>query len=136
MSDANVDMSDTLGVLPEVGDMKLDLTKEEKLRTAALMLGIRYHVDTIIKDPRYLELMIQREKEAKYSPGDGSPDDWHLRPSTVIAVIHCAQEFEQYLLGNRPGMMVVSGGEEVVPHRKPAEEPAVTEKSGKGKKRK
>lgn len=82
----------------EMLNMHLALDKSESIRYMALMLGIRYHVETIIKDPRYLELMMQREKEMKFS-NDPDKDDWHLRPSTCASVIFCASMFEAYLSG-------------------------------------
>lgn len=106
MEESTKDMVDTLDLVPEVADMKIDLNKEEKLRSMSLMLGIRYYTDTIIKDAAYLQLMMQREKEAKFS---NDPEDavlWHLKPASVNGVIRCAQEFEQYLLGNRPGVVL------------------------------
>jgi hypothetical protein len=66
----------------------LDLTHEEKLRTTALMMAIRYHVDTIIKDANMYQTMVAQGK--------------HLTPSTVGLVIHIAREFEGFLRGNDP----------------------------------
>lgn len=87
-----------LGVVPDIADAHLDLTKDQKLRMAALMLAIRYHVDTIIKDARYLELMLQKEKEAKFS-NDPDAAIWHLNPSTTERVVQIAQSFESFLRG-------------------------------------
>ena len=91
-------MVGAIASLPDIADMSLDLTKDEKLRSASLILAIRYHVDTIIKDPRYLEIMIAREKEAKFS-NDPEAEQWHLRPTTVEAVVHIAMAFEHFLKG-------------------------------------
>lgn len=91
-------MAEDFDQVLDVRDMKLDLTKDEKLRTAALMMAIRYHTETIIKDAAYLQLMMQREKEAKFS-NDPDMEMIHLRPSTVTAVVHIAREFENFLLG-------------------------------------
>jgi len=91
-------MADDFDQILDVRDMKLDLTKDEKLRTAALMMAIRYHTETIIKDAAYLQLMMQREKEAKFS-NDPDIEMIHLRPSTVTAVVHIAREFELFLTG-------------------------------------
>ena len=115
MAEEDRAMMETMEIVPDVADMKLDLTKEEKLRATSLMLGIRYYTDTIIKDAAYLQLMMQREKEAKFS---NDPDEqvlWHLRPASVNGVIRCAQEFEQYLLGNRPGVRLMIGDQVVDP---------------------
>ena len=81
-----------------IGEMPIDLTKEQGLRSVALMLAIRYHTETIIKDADYLQKMIDREEKMKFS---NAPDaeSWHLKPSTVSAVMHIAREFEAFLLG-------------------------------------
>ena|SRR5579859_4197399 len=111
MADDPKEMVETMGTIPDVSEMKLDLTKDEKLRSASLLLAIRYHVDTIIKDAKYLELMMQREKEAKFSNDPEEQLRWHLQPTTVGAVLRIAQEFEQFLLGNRSAIasMEVNG---------------------------
>ena len=70
---------------------------------------------TIIKDPRYLELMIQKEKEAKFS-NDPEQEHWHLRPSTARGVVGIALEFEAYLRGYHSLIASVKlGGEEIGP---------------------
>lgn len=99
----------------DISEMEMNLSQDEKLRTVALMMGIRYHVDTIIKDPRYLEIMIQREKEAKFS-NEADQEHWHLRPTTARAVVGCALEFEAYLRGYRSHILSVEfDGEKVEP---------------------
>jgi hypothetical protein len=97
--------------LADVRDMQLDLTKEEKLRSAALIMAIRYHVETIIKDADYLQAMIAREKEMQFS-NDPDKELWHLRPSTVTSVVHIAAEFERFLKGEPSSIASVSTGEE------------------------
>ena len=59
-------MSETLGEVTDIGDMRLDLTKDEKLRTVSLMLGIRYYVETIIKEAAMAQFVVAREKELKF----------------------------------------------------------------------
>lgn len=109
----NDEMSKTLNEVTDISDMNLDLNKEQKMRTVALMLGIRYYTDTIIKDPAYLQVMIAREKEMQFS-NDPGKELWHLRPANVHSVIHCASEFEQFLLGNRSLIAEVQVGDEVI----------------------
>jgi hypothetical protein len=43
-------MDEDFGLTPQIADTPLDLTKDEKLRSMALMLAIRHHGDTVIKD--------------------------------------------------------------------------------------
>src|SRR5688572_28157537 len=83
-----------------MGNVKLTLDKTESLRAIALMMGLRYATDTIIKDPEYLKVMIQREKDAKFS-NEPNPEPFMLRPTTVARVVHAAAEFEAFLLGER-----------------------------------
>ena len=114
-SNENAIAADIAGLPTDVRDMELNLSPDEKIRTLSLMMGIRYHVDTIIKDPRYLELMISKEKEAKFS-NDPGQEHWHLRPSTARGVVGIALEFEAYLRGHHSVFAAVSfGGEEIEP---------------------
>lgn len=71
--------------IPDIENMKLDLSKEEKLRTIALMLGIRYHVETICKDAEAMRELASRNV--------------HLSPTTAEKVIGVACQFEKYLCG-------------------------------------
>jgi hypothetical protein len=114
-SNENAIAADIAGLPTDVRDMELSLSQDEKIRTISLMMGIRYHVDTIIKDPRYLELMISKEKEAKFS-NDPEQEHWHLRPSTARGVVGIALEFEAYLRGYHSAIASVKfGGEEIAP---------------------
>lgn len=74
-----------VGYIADIGNMELDLTKEEKLRTAALIMAIHYHVETIVKDAAMYQAMVNRQE--------------HLKPSTVERVVRIAEEFERFLLG-------------------------------------
>lgn len=107
-------VTDAIDELPaDVRDMNLNLDPVQKVRTVALMLGIKYYTDTIIKDATYLQLMMSREKEMKFS---NEPDAalWHLRPASVNGVIACAQEFENFLLGNRSAVQSIKIGDETI----------------------
>ena len=113
---------DGIESLPDdVREVKLDLEPDQKMRMVALMLGIKYYTDTIIKDAAYLQLMMQREKEAKFSNDPTDAVMWHLKPASVNGVIGCAQEFEQFLLGNRPGVVLKIGDETITPPPHPSD---------------
>lgn len=112
-SNENAIAADIAGLPTDVRDMELNLSQDEKIRTLSLMMGIRYHVDTIIKDPRYLELMINKEKEAKFS-NDPAQEHWHLRPSTARGVVGIAIEFENYLRGHHSAIASIRFGDEEI----------------------
>lgn len=114
MSDTEDPFDHPVAAVPAIADMHLDLTKDEKLRSAALLMGIKYYTDTIIKDARYLEVMIAREKEMSFSNAENKAD-WQLRPANVEGVIRCASWFEAFLLGKMPQFEITWGGEKVEP---------------------
>lgn len=66
-------------------DAPLDLTKNEKLRTTALMLAIQYVTETICKDAEMYRALKQ--------------DGQHLATANVPHVVTCAINFEAFLLG-------------------------------------
>lgn len=115
----------------DVSNMELALPPEQKVRMVSLMMGIRYYTETIIKDAAYLQLMMQREKEAKFSNDAEEQHLWHLKPASVNGVLRCAQEFEQFLLGNRPGVVLKikhgDGTEETI---EPVEQPDPESRGG------
>lgn len=78
------------GLVPEVADMELDLTKDEKLRTTALIMAIRYHVETIVKDGVLYQAM-------RMDP------ETHLKPTTSMAVVDIARQFARFLSGEADG---------------------------------
>lgn len=108
------EMLDQIAESVDVREMKLDLEPAQKLRTIALMMGIRYYTDTIIKDPQYLQLMMQKEKEAAYSNNPQERELWHLRPANVLGVLNCAEAFEAFLLGKPSNIASIKYGEEEV----------------------
>lgn len=80
-----------IGVVEEAGvaydptAQHLDLTKDEKRRTTALMLGIQAYKELIIKDAgMYTEL--RRDNRA-------------LRPATIDAMIEAAIRFDAFIAG-------------------------------------
>lgn len=89
---------DDISSIPGIGDMEVTLTPDESKRSMALMLAIRYHTETIIKDSEYLKTMIAYEEKMKFS-NDPEKELWHLKPTTVSAVIHIGNEFYNFITG-------------------------------------
>ena len=71
--------------LQPLNDMPLDLTKDEKLRCAALTMAINYYIETICKDAALYTAMTMK--------GDT------LKPATYDGVVAVALRFEAYLAG-------------------------------------
>jgi len=69
--------------------MHLDLTKEEKRRTTALMLSIQAYQHLIIKDAEYL-----REAHSQ-ARSNGSV----IRPATMDAIVIGAMKFDAFISG-------------------------------------
>jgi hypothetical protein len=86
--DTSVIESSGMGYDP--GNMTVDLTKAEKLRTTALMLAINAYEKLIIKDAEYL-----REANAQARSGEGPK----IQPATMNAMVQAAINFEAFLLG-------------------------------------
>jgi hypothetical protein len=106
-------MAEAIGDVTDIRDLKLDLDKAEKIRTVALMMGIRYYTETIIKDAGYLDRMIRYEDDCKRRNDPDTPPI-HLRPATVAGVISAAHEFEQFLLGKSSIVQSITvGGEKI-----------------------
>lgn len=82
-------MADAMGGVPGVSDMKLDLTKEEKTRTLALMLALKYHSDTICRDA---DMMRELRSQGVT-----------LTPSQAHKVVAQACVFEMFLRGDMDG---------------------------------
>ena len=78
-------MEEMIASVPSVANMQLDLTKDEKLRTTALMLAVRYHQDTVVKEGELYQQMKMDQKQ--------------LRTTSAKIVVEYAWEFEQYLRG-------------------------------------
>lgn len=70
----------------------LDLTKEQKRRTTALMLAIQAYRELIIKDADYL-----REAYAQHRAGDGP----QIKPATIDAMVTAAIKFDAFIAGDR-----------------------------------
>lgn len=76
-------MSEEFANVPDVVDMPLDLTKDEKLRVTALMLAIKYYTDTIVSDGQLYQAMVSTGKV--------------LAPATAMGVVDVACKFAAYL---------------------------------------
>jgi hypothetical protein len=64
-------------------EQTLDLTHAEKLRATALMMAIRYHVETIVKDAPMLQTLLAQGRS--------------LTPTDEDAVIRIAKKFGRHL---------------------------------------
>lgn len=69
--------------------MALDLTKDEKRRTTALMMAIQAYEKLIIKDAEYL-------KEVNAQARQGGPA---IRPATMNAMVEAALQFDAFIAG-------------------------------------
>lgn len=81
------------GVAFDPTRMHLDLTKDEKRRTTALMLSIQAYQHLIIKDAEYL-----REAHSQ-ARSNGSV----IRPATMDAMVLGAMQFDAFISGRLVG---------------------------------
>lgn len=72
--------------VPEILNMGLDLTRDEKLRATALMMAVSYHKETIVKDGQIYQTM--------------KANGTNLRASDPKQVVDAALVFEAYLRGH------------------------------------
>lgn len=77
------------GTAFDPSEMHLDLTKEEKRRTTALMMAIQAYSHLIIKDAEYLREVHTQER------GGGLT----IRPATMDAMIVGAIQFDAFISG-------------------------------------
>ena len=80
------------GVAFDLAQMHLDLTKDEKRRTTALVLAIQAYDHLIIKDAEYL-----REASSQ-ARSNGSV----IRPATMDAMVIAALQFDAFISGRMP----------------------------------
>lgn len=73
----------------------VDLTKEEKRRTTALLLAIQGYKELIIKDADYL-----REMHAEARRENGPT----IRPATMDAMLEAAIRFDMFIAGKFEGV--------------------------------
>jgi hypothetical protein len=79
------------GVAFDPTTMHVDLSKDEKRRTTALMLSIQAYQHLIIKDADYL-----REAHAQARANDGPV----IRPATMDAMVMGALQFDAFISGH------------------------------------
>ncbi|MGI9295979.1 MAG: hypothetical protein ACR2PS_18505 [Pseudomonadales bacterium] len=70
----------------------LDLTKDEKRRTTALMMAIQAYRELIIKEAAYLK------EAADLARRDEGPE---LKPATIDAMIIAAIKFDSFIAGGQ-----------------------------------
>lgn len=80
----------------------LDLSKEEKRRTTALMMAIQGYRELIIKDADYL---IAASDLARRNEGP------IIRPATMDAMVDAAIKFDDFIAGIRPIMTIPNPSE-------------------------
>ena len=78
------------GVLFDPGAQHLDLSKEEKRRTTALLLAIQAYDKLIIKEAEYL-----REMHDSARRGEGPK----IQPATMDAMVDAAIKFDMFIAG-------------------------------------
>jgi hypothetical protein len=72
----------------------MDLSKEEKRRTTALLMAIQAYNNLIIKDAE-MYIAISRESHGK-ADDDGGPI---IRPATMNAIVIAAIQFDDFISG-------------------------------------
>lgn len=71
----------------------MDLSKEEKRRTTALLMAIQAYNNLIIKDAEmYIAVSRERSREE-----DGGPV---IRPATISAMVEAAIQFDNFIKGD------------------------------------
>lgn len=78
------------GIAFDPATQHLDLSKEEKRRTTALMLAIQGYKELIIKDAAYL-----REANDIARRNEGPK----IQPATIDAMVHAACKFDYFIAG-------------------------------------
>lgn len=91
---ADLSSLEDAGVGFDPATQHLDLSKDEKLRTTALMLAIQGYKELIIKDAEYLRAVSDLARR------DEGPK---LQGATMDAMVHAAIKFEAFLLGRYSG---------------------------------
>jgi hypothetical protein len=81
---------ETAGVGFDPGTQHLDLSKEEKRRTTALMMAINAYQHLIIKDADYLR---EAYNQARANNGPA------IRPATMDAMVEAAIKFDMFIAG-------------------------------------
>lgn len=89
--ESDLSIVEDAGVAFDPGTQHLDLSKEEKRRTTALMMAIQAYRELIIKEAAYLE------KAADLARRDEGPK---LRPATIDAMVDAAIKFDDFISGS------------------------------------
>ena len=87
---ADMAVLEEAGVAFDPTTQHLDLTKDEKRRTTALMMAIQAYSNLIIKDALYLE------KAADLARRNEGPV---IRPATMNAMVEAAIQFDFFIAG-------------------------------------
>lgn len=87
------------GVAFDPATQHLDLTKDEKRRTTALMMAIQAYQGLIIKDADYLREAVNHER-------NGGPT---IRPATMDAMVEAAIQFDWFIAGEFDGIQPTKG---------------------------
>lgn len=80
------------GVAFDPTTQHVDLSKEEKRRTTALLMAIQAYNNLIIKDADYY-IAVMREQ------GRNSEDGPIIRPATMDAMVVAAMQFDDFISG-------------------------------------
>lgn len=88
------EVADAAGLpnVPEILNMQLELSRDEKLRATALMMAVSYHKETIVKDGAMYQTM--------------KANGTNLRASDPKQVLDAAMVFEGYLRGHYNELML------------------------------
>lgn len=85
---ADLSVVEDAGIAFDPTAQHLSLSKEEKRRTTALMLAIKYHADTIVQDADMYRELVRNQA--------------HLTPTTCAKVVGIAAQFDQFIAGQLP----------------------------------
>lgn len=108
MTDEEIKAASPHAVLEETGTafdptvQHLDLTKDEKRRTTALMMAIQAYRELIIKDAEML-----REVANLARNNDGPK----LRPATIDGMLDAALKFDAFIAGDIDDLKEIQGAE-------------------------
>jgi hypothetical protein len=96
MTDEAPDLSvvEKAGVAFDPTAQHLDLTKDEKRRTTALLLAIQAYRELIIKDAAYLKEVHDEQRRSNDPP--------QIKPATIDAMIDAAIRFDKFIAGAPP----------------------------------
>lgn len=108
MTDEEIKAASPHAVLEETGTafdptvQHLDLTKDEKRRTTALMMAVQAYRELIIKDAEML-----REVANLARNNDGPK----LRPATIDGMLDAALKFDAFIAGDIDDLKEIQGAE-------------------------